>query len=231
MTEREWLAESDADIMLEFLRGGLSPRKLRLFTVAIVRPFWEMLIDPRSREAVVVAERVADHPEMVDLLEPAYRQVCDAVPQLPSDRAVHVAAAHAAGRTVQVDAAQASQDAWTVIEILHAHLLEEQGTTEHERRHLYFQGRADGERFMSGVVREIFGDPFRPVAIDPAWLTSTVVALARGIYDECAFDRLPILADALQDAGCENADLLTHLRGDGPHVRGCWGIDLVLGKE
>jgi hypothetical protein len=84
---------------------------------------------------------------------------------------------------------------------------------------------------LASLVRDIFGNPFRPVVIDPAWLTSTVLAIGRGIYDERAFDRLPILADALQDAGCENADLLTHLRSDGPHVRGCWALDLVLGKE
>jgi hypothetical protein len=77
----------------------------------------------------------------------------------------------------------------------------------------------------------IFGNPFRPVAVDPAWLTSTVVQLAQGIYDDRAFDRLPILADALQDAGCDNDDVLNHCRGDGPHARGCWVVDLVLGKS
>ncbi len=79
-------------------------------------------------------------------------------------------------------------------------------------------------------IPEVFGNPFRPVALDPAWLTSTAVAIAQGIYDDRAFDRMPILADALQDAGCENADILAHCRGEGPHVRGCWVVDLVLGK-
>ncbi|MBP3959963.1 hypothetical protein J8F10_32375 [Gemmata sp. G18] len=73
--------------------------------------------------------------------------------------------------------------------------------------------------------------PFRPVALDPAWLTSTVVALAQGIYDGGAFDRLPILADALQDAGCDSKDVLGHCRGPGPHARGCWVVDLLLNKE
>lgn len=62
------------------------------------------------------------------------------------------------------------------------------------------------------------------------WRTSTVVALAQGIYDDRAFDRLPILADALQDAGCDNPDILNHCRDTGPHARGCWVVDLVLGK-
>lgn len=81
------------------------------------------------------------------------------------------------------------------------------------------------------LLRDIFGDPFRPVAVDPSWLTSTVVALAGCVYHEEAFDRLPILADALQDAGCDSDDVLDHCRGCGPHVRGCWVVDLLLGKD
>jgi hypothetical protein len=83
---------------------------------------------------------------------------------------------------------------------------------------------------MRPVFLEHFGDTERPVARDPSWLTDTVLALARGIYDEKAFDRMPYLADALQDAGCEAEDVLTHCRGPGPHARGCWVVDLVLGK-
>ena len=78
-------------------------------------------------------------------------------------------------------------------------------------------------------IREIFGDPFRPVAFDPSWRTSDVVALAQGIDADLAFDRMPILADALQDAGCEDATMLNHLRGTDRHVRGCWALDLALG--
>ncbi len=90
---------------------------------------------------------------------------------------------------------------------------------------------ADPHKYFSNFIRDIFGNPFRPVAFDPSWRTSTALAIAQGIYDDRAFDRLPILADALQDAGCENADLLNHLRSEGPHVKGCWALDLVLGKE
>jgi hypothetical protein len=83
-----------------------------------------------------------------------------------------------------------------------------------------------------GFLREIFGNPFQPVAFDPLWRTPDVMLLARGIYEEKAFDRMPILADALQDAGCEVADLLDHLRDPhAAHVRGCWALDLVLGKS
>jgi hypothetical protein len=92
--------------------------------------------------------------------------------------------------------------------------------------------QAVAERHKVGVVHDIFGPlPFRDVAIAPGWRTSDVLALARGIYDEKAFDRLPILADALQDAGCDNDEILNHCRAaNWEHVRGCWVLDLVLGR-
>ncbi|MBA4192079.1 MAG: hypothetical protein C0467_29220 [Planctomycetaceae bacterium] len=80
------------------------------------------------------------------------------------------------------------------------------------------------------LLRELFGNPFRPVTVDPSWLTSTVNALAEGIYAYRAFDRMPILADALQDAACDNDEVLAHCRGPGSHVRGCFVVDLLLGK-
>ncbi len=81
-------------------------------------------------------------------------------------------------------------------------------------------------------IRDIFGNPFRPVAVDPLWLTSDVLALAKGIYEERAFERMPILADALQDAGCNHDVVLKHCRDEkATHVRGCWVVDLLLGKE
>ncbi|MBL8795582.1 MAG: hypothetical protein JNM56_16875 [Planctomycetia bacterium] len=75
------------------------------------------------------------------------------------------------------------------------------------------------------------GNPFRPVTVDSAWRTPTVVSLATAIYAERAFGRLPILGDALEDAGCTNVDLLNHCRQPGDHVRGCWAVDAVLGRE
>src|SRR5262249_15629562 len=89
----------------------------------------------------------------------------------------------------------------------------------------------EGNRRELDIFRDIFGNPFRPVVVNPSWLTSDVRTLAEGIYQERAFDRMPILADALQDAGCDNDDILNHCRSDAPHVRGCWVVDLVLGKS
>ena len=87
---------------------------------------------------------------------------------------------------------------------------------------------------QADLVRDLFGPlPFRPVSVNRAWLAwdgGTVAKLAAATYEERAFDRLPILADALEEAGCADAELLGHLRGPGPHVRGCWVLDLLLGQ-
>jgi hypothetical protein len=85
------------------------------------------------------------------------------------------------------------------------------------------------------LLRCIVGGPFHPPPSLPpavlAWKDGTVPRIAQAIYDERAFDRLPILADALEDAGCADADILSHCRSAGPHVRGCWVVDLILGKQ
>src|SRR5262249_16866737 len=83
---------------------------------------------------------------------------------------------------------------------------------------------------QAGPLRGILGNPFRPVAVDPAWRTSTAVALAKHMYESRDFSPMPILADALHDAGCDSEDILTHCRGPGQHAGGCWVVDMVLGK-
>jgi hypothetical protein len=86
--------------------------------------------------------------------------------------------------------------------------------------------------FQRAAVHEIFGNPFRPVAVEPAWRTTDVMLLARAIYAEKAFDRMPILGDALQEAGCENSAVLEHCRDTRlVHLRGCWLVDLLLGNR
>jgi hypothetical protein len=88
----------------------------------------------------------------------------------------------------------------------------------------------EGEHVI--LARDIFGNPFRPVTFDPDWRTSTAVALAKQMYDSRDFGAMPILADALQDAGCDNDDVLKHCHdAKQVHVRGCWVVDLVLGKS
>jgi hypothetical protein len=97
-------------------------------------------------------------------------------------------------------------------------------------------GFAVERRLQCGFVRDIF-NPFRPVSINPAWLTPTVTALAIAAYEECVLPageldpaRLAVLADALEEAGCDKDEILTHLRSPGPHIRGCWPVDALLGK-
>ncbi len=79
------------------------------------------------------------------------------------------------------------------------------------------------------LFHDIFCNPFRPIARRTEWQTNTAVAIARRMYESRDFSAIPILADALQDAGCDSGAILNHCRGDGPHVRGCWVVDLVLG--
>jgi hypothetical protein len=93
-------------------------------------------------------------------------------------------------------------------------------------------GDPDEQAAQCELLRDIFGTPFRKHSrVKKAWLTDTVLSLARQMYESRDFSAMPILADALQDAGCENADILEHCRGLGPHVRGCWVVDLILEKE
>ncbi len=98
------------------------------------------------------------------------------------------------------------------------------------RKHVAYSDPPMRLEWVLEVVRCIVGNPFRPVAFDPRWRTETAGALASGIYAERAFDRLPILADALEEAGCDHPDVLAHCRGPGPHARGCWVVDGLLGK-
>jgi hypothetical protein len=90
--------------------------------------------------------------------------------------------------------------------------------------------RAKEARGQAALLREIVGNPFKPIFLNPSWLTRTVKQLASTIYETRAFERMPILGDALEEAGCTVAEVLEHCRGGGEHVRGCWVVDKVLGK-
>ncbi|QEL16162.1 hypothetical protein [Limnoglobus roseus] len=213
MTEVEWLTAIDPIPMLEFLKGKTSDRKLRLLGIALARASWSRLEDERSRRAIEAAERFADGMIDATAMEPVVDgawdvrdELWDAGPESHDDRlwlaeaAALTASIYEWSITFDRPGSQAADYPFWPISPTHCEL-----------------------------IRDIFGNPFRPIAVDPSWLSSA--AIAHGIYDDKAFDRLAILADALQDAGCENADILSHCRSDGPHVRGCWVVDLVLGKE
>jgi hypothetical protein len=208
MTVDEWDACDDPATLLEAVRERASDRKLRLFACECCRQLWHLLPDDADRHAVDVAERVAEGVASNAERKAALRAATGmAYFALMADigQAVNGVRVHAGLGIVRPIASPGDVQTWQAAPEL-----------------LYTPHRE--------LLRDIFGNPFRPVAFDPAWRTSTAVALAKGIYADRAFDRLPILADALQDAGCENADVLDHCRGLGPHARGCWVVDLVLGK-
>ena len=217
MTEEEWLTCADPKPKLEFLRGKASERKLRLFAVACCRRIWQLLPDERSRHAVEVAERYADAQATEEELL-AVGMDASAVPLNFSDMTsvnATEAALYTTGPTrYLLDSRQPGLNP-----ALNAGLAVSGNALNREQRH------------QALLLRDLFGNPFRPIAVDPAWLTPTVVQLAQTIYDDRAFDRMPELADALHDAGCHDADILNHCRGLGPHVRGCWVVDLILGKQ
>jgi hypothetical protein len=261
MTEAEWNTCTDPQPMLEFLQGKVSDRKSRLFAVACCRRIWHLLTDERSRRVVETAERFADGGVLMDAWidiseasHPAYLQserVADAVKSQGvregTEGCLNEARCHAAGaayyvghhyqfqtvdlpgnpKTVSSAAANAVRFERGV----------ELGVTLNRYSHAANAGRMreawNAEKTKQvPLIRCIFGPlPFRPVSLDPSWLTSTVIFLATAIYQERAFDRLPILADALEDSGCDSQEVLSHLRGGGEHCRGCWALDLVLGNK
>jgi hypothetical protein len=225
MTEEEWLSDetpvSEATRLLTQLRSQSLPgltkrglaRKLRLFGVAECRRSWSKLKQAESRAAVDGAELYADGLIPVQRLA-ALRSAALAHARDSVSTPFEYAAAAIARRDFVPH--------W-IVQLIHTGLvLDPPGGRCVE------QG---GEIESRRLLREIFDNPFRPAPFEARWRSSDVVGLARGIYDDRAFDRLPILADALIDAGCDDEQILAHCRSDGPHVRGCWVIDLVLGKE
>jgi hypothetical protein len=178
--------------------------------------------DERSQQAVIVAEAYADRSVGDDILDAAATAAMDAA------NACRMEPAWKKGDWAKMRqawyAAQAACFA-TVRDELDEIQAAAEFTAKDVAKCMGGKSEAPGQ-----LLREIFGNPFRPVALDPSWFTPTVLALANGIYHARDFDRMPILADALQNASCENEDILNHCRQPGEHVRGCWALDLVLGK-
>ncbi len=199
--------------MLLFLRDKVSDRKLRLLACANGRLLWPWITDHRSRQALIVAERFADGLASEQDRADAFA-ACLEVPYVREYEPNGVAANSPRSKA----AAYAQHAVWEQVFV---------GAYTNSQCVL---PKATGlpEMLPLHLLRDIFGNPFRPVIVEPQWLTETVLALAAGIYADRAFDRMPILADALEEAGCDHADILTHCREDGPHVRGCWVVDLVL---
>ena len=213
MTEAEWQSSTDPHALFHHLRWWVRPpeRKHRLFACAVCRQCWPLLSD-LGRHAVTLAEAAADGQPIddrpgveYDLLNEHNTLRVQRVPlphPTPEEQASLIAYAVVASASGGVEAAD---DA--------------------------IRNVPDAAVPLVELLREVFGNPFSPVTFRAEWRTETVVALARGIYAERAFDRLPILADALQDAGCTGEAILAHCRGPGPHIRGCWVTDACIGKS
>ncbi|MDB5305862.1 MAG: hypothetical protein JWO38_64 [Gemmataceae bacterium] len=248
MTEAEWLACDDPTPMLEFLRLEGNDRKLRLFAVACCHRIKKARYDSIETTHLLEAiERFADGSSSSTELESIrmagqqasilkWRGAGDPVfeaegavnalwPLLRVEEVIRQASAIAGyeaslGRVEEASRQKRRFRWWKSRRKL----------SRDEHRDIHAQGVKTERAVYRLLLQDIF-NPFRPVTPDPAWQTSTAVTLARQMYDSRDFSPLPILADALQDAGCDHPNILAHCRGDGPHVRGCWVVDLVLGKE
>jgi hypothetical protein len=244
MTESEWMECTDPIPMVEFLRGKVSDRKLRLFVSAICG-------------GVDVAERHADGNATDEELEEA---------SLDAYRGMNSQAMYFWG-TAMTEACQRNPEE-VVVEVIRLVMLGDRHSYDKNERLSYGGGRHDDKeqdaKYNRDLIRCVFGPlTIRPVAVNPAWLTSTVLNVAQAAYENrippsgelvparravWANDpgtvrqwgmpsgeldplRLAVLADALEDGGCADADVLNHLRGPGPHGRGCWVVDLLLGRE
>ncbi|HEY1191931.1 MAG TPA: hypothetical protein VGE74_30150, partial [Gemmata sp.] len=237
MTETEWGACADPGPMQRFLRDARGAarrkqgrRRLRLFACACARGVWHLLRQPGSRQGLYSAELYADGQTTTRELATAGRQAKAAVaaeyPNFEARSRVHGEAAQAARHAAapRYDDGNHPSVAHAAIAASRAWALErgESFDGEHQRQR---------QAVHAGWLRDIFGNPFRPITLSPAWRTDTARALARQMYESRDFSALPILADALQDAGCDAAEVLGHCREPGEHARGCWAVDLVLGQE
>jgi hypothetical protein len=228
MTEQEWLSDDDSILMLHHLQGKTSDRKFRLFAAACCRRIWPLLAHETHRRAVELAEQFADGLTNLAKMESAcrsaarhrdhYRTEYDQMLVCP--RNVVFSATHSDGFSAACDA---SSDMFWVVKFW--------GNRLGLREENYSKETA-------GLIREIFGNPFRREPVDPRWLTPAVKQLAKAAYEERALPRgdlnpacLAVLADSLEEAGCAETTILDHLRVPGPHVRGCWVVDLFLGTE
>jgi hypothetical protein len=208
MTKAEWNACTDPTPMLESLRGKASERKLRLFACACCRRIWNCLTDDKSRKAVEVAEQHADGAVDYETLERA----CGGTNK---PRFLVRDLRWPDGGMV---ADYVSAEAARIVDVV----------TEEGRQY------TEEREAQCRLLREIYGNQVTASSIQPARRKANggrVLKIAWGIYDDRAFDRLPLLADALEGAGCTDVAILSHCLAPGEHVRGCWVVDLLLGKR
>jgi hypothetical protein len=243
MDETLWLTATGPSQLLGYARRQLRAtrtkagrRKLRLFGCACARRVWSAL-RPEQQAIVETAERAADGRATLADVERAwvatqnwvfsaatglFRSLLGRLLGRPQTAPVPTPPAQPNSvyfLLVQI----ARREAWATVRACRAAAAKDLNTARGNKP-------AAEKRVQADLVRCLFGNPFRPATFDPHWRTTTAVGLARAIYDEIAFDRLPILADALEEAGCDDEQVLRHCREDAVHARGCWVVDWVLGR-
>lgn len=223
MTELQWAEERrHAQYMVHTLqkmglaRTKVGRRKLRLYASGCCRQAWPSIRESSLKQAVETAERFADGLVDKATLTRTYERVLwlDADDRYPARSQSREQAA--AGMAIATCHPNAHNAAFCI--------------TAYHPSPVASGKTANAEGVLCDLLRCVFGNPFQKPAFPTAWQTETVKALASAIYADLAFDRLPILADALEEAGCDDRPMLDHLRGPGPHCRGCWVLDLALGK-
>jgi hypothetical protein len=234
VTEAEWLnADSLYDMLRHFPAELSTERKLWLFGCACFRRQWHLLEDERTRRCVVLTERYVDGEAAGYELDDAW-EIFDKAAQEGALTSryfdTHDAIQNLLG---YVDPIASMETAWEIAEGVGHFVAESRHQTSDDVwNETYGEAQDAEEAEQIKLLRDIFGNPFRPVTFSPSWRTDTAIALARQMYESRDFSAMPILADALQDAGCDNTDILSHCRDASlPHVRGCWVVDLVLAKS
>jgi hypothetical protein len=245
MTEAEWLACTDPEPMQELLRTWrtTSERKLRLFAAACCRRVWDWLGE-RSRRAVESLEAYVDGAATGDELrlaaDEAGREWLEEFGSHHPTNAAYIAVTFQ--NTTSHDAAvgaaaEVAEAVWCEASVRKRISLGRWPPPRAEdpavRAACVKVGdgaRAAERAAQCQLLRDIFHGPRRAVYFQSRWRTDTVLRVAQGIYADRAFDRLPVVGDALEDAGCADEQILEHCRRPGEHVRGCWVVDLLLGK-
>jgi hypothetical protein len=223
MTEAEWLACRNWEALFGPFTGGLTGRKLHLFACACCRRIWHLLHD-RSKKVVELAEGRADG----SATEEEVRAAVEANQGIRLD-AVATNGVAAVGWFTDKDIVRGvsmiTGNAACCVAMKQVPGIR---TSEWEA----FKEAEEAEQ--AKLFRDIMGNPYRPATISPKWLKwndAIVPKLAHAIYDVRRFSDLPVLADALEEAGCTDADILNHCRQPGEHARGCWVVDLLLVKK
>ncbi|MCI0461741.1 MAG: hypothetical protein L0Z62_32730 [Gemmataceae bacterium] len=215
MNETQWASATNPEPMLTFLHRTLPSvelkRKLRLLICGWCRRAWYRLTDRRQRLGAGVCLEVAER----------YAEGAAQEDELILTRE-------------GLRASWGEESPWGRIPLRVVQALRwlEDALAVFLGRPIAARGTKD-RQLQAAVLHDLFGNPFRPVTVEPAWLTwngAAVMQMARTIYEERRFEDLPFLADALEEAGCTDPTILGHCRGPGPHVLGCWVVDLLLGK-